>query len=160
MAKTDYPVTQAIRALRRKKIDYTPHVYLYKDHGGTRQFARILNVPEHEVIKTLVMEIDARQPLLVLMHGDQEVSTKQLARELGVKRLRPCDSVSAEKYTGFSVGGISPFGTRKQLSVYVESSILKLERIFINGGKRGFMIEMDPRDLRNVLPVKEVAVAI
>ena len=160
MAKTHYPVTRAIRALRRKKIHYTPHVYPYQNHGGTRQVARVLKVSEHEVIKTLVMEIDARQPLLVLMHGDREVSTQQLARELGVKRIRPCDSVSAEKYTGFSVGGISPFGTRRQLPVYAESSILKLERIFINGGKRGFMIEIDPRDLRNTLPVKEVAVAI
>jgi Cys-tRNA(Pro) deacylase len=160
MAKTDYPVTQAIRTLRRKKIDYTPHLYAYKDHGGTRQFANLFNVPEHEVIKTLVMEIDGRQALLVLMHGDLEVSTKQLARELGVKRLRPCDSLSAKKHTGFSVGGISPFGTRKKLPVYVESSILKLERIFINGGKRGFMIEIAPQDLRKALPVKEVTVAI
>lgn len=160
MNRTDYPATPAIRELRRKKIDYTPHLYPYKDHGGTRQVSRILQVPEHQVIKTLVMEIDARQPLLVLMHGDREVSTKQLARELGTKRVSPCDSTSAEKYTGFSVGGISPFGTRKPLPVYVESSILELERIFINGGKRGLMIEMAPRDLRKALPLQGVSVAI
>ncbi len=160
MAKTDYPATRAIRALRREKIHYTPYLYPYQSHGGTHQVALLLNVPEHAVIKTLVMEIDAQQALLVLMHGDREVSTKQLARELGVKRLRPCDPVSAEKHTGFSVGGISPFGTRKRLPVYVEASVFKLERIFINGGKRGFMIEINPHDLRNALPVTEVAVAI
>ncbi|OEU64136.1 MAG: aminoacyl-tRNA deacylase [Desulfobacterales bacterium PC51MH44] len=160
MAKKDYPSTQAVRVLRAGKIDYRPHLYPYQEHGGARQAASVLNVSEHAVIKTLVMEIDPRQPLLVLMHGDQEVSTKQLARELGKKRVIPCDSVSAQKYTGYIVGGISPFGTRKQLPVYVESSILMLERIFINGGKRGFMIEIAPRDLLKVLPVKEVKVAI
>ncbi len=155
-----YPVTQAVRSLRTGKIDFIPYVYQYEEHGGTHQAASILNVPEHEVIKTLVMEVDSRYQLLVLMHGDCEVSTKQLARELGVKRVSPCDPESAEKYTGYKVGGISPFGTRKSLTVCVESSIMMLDRIFVNGGKQGFMVEIDPHDLQKVLSVKEVNVAL
>ena len=155
-----YPVTQAVRLLRTGKIDLIPHLYRYEEHGGTRQAASILNVPEHEVIKTLVMEVDLRWKLLVLMHGDREVSTKQLARELGVKRVSPCDQMSAEKYTGYKVGGISPFGTKESLMVCVESSIMTLDRIFINGGKQGFMVEIDPCDLEKVLPVKKVNAAV
>ena len=155
-----YPVTPAVRSLRAGCIDFIPHLYQYEEHGGTHQASSILGVPEHEVIKTLVMEVDSRWRLLVLMHGDREVSTKQLARELGVKRVSPCDPVSAEKHTGYEVGGISPFGTRKSLPVYVESSIMELDRIFINGGKRGFMIEIDPCDLEKVFPVKKVNVAV
>ncbi len=155
-----YPVTQAVRSLRTGKIEFIPHVYQYEEHGGTHQAASILNVPEHEVIKTLVMEVDSRHQLLVLMHGDCEVSTKQLARELGVKRVSPCDPESAEKYTGYKVGGISPFGTRKSLTVCMESSIMMLDRIFVNGGKQGFMVEIDPHDLQKVLSVKEVNVAL
>jgi Cys-tRNA(Pro) deacylase len=155
-----YPVTPAVRSLRAGSIDFIPHLYQYEEHGGTHQASSILSVPEHEVIKTLVMEVDSRRQLLVLMHGDREVSTKQLARELGVKRVSPCDPVSAEKHTGYKVGGISPFGTQKSLPVYVESSIMKLDRIIINGGKRGFMIEIDPCDLEKVFPVKKVNVAV
>jgi Cys-tRNA(Pro) deacylase len=155
-----YPVTKAVRSLRTGKIDFIPYVYQYEEHGGTHQAASILNVPEHEVIKTLVMEVDSHYQLLVLMHGDCEVSTKQLARELGVKRVSPCDPESAEKYTGYKVGGISPFGTRKSLTVCVESSIMMLDRIFVNGGKQGFMVEIDPHDLQKVLSVKEVNVAL
>ncbi len=155
-----YPVTQAVRSLRTGKIEFIPHVYQYEEHGGTHQAASILNVPEHEVIKTLLMEVDSRHQLLVLMHGDCEVSTKQLARELGVKRVSPCDPESTEKYTGYKVGGISPFGTRKSLTVCVESSIMMLDRIFVNGGKQGFMVEIDPHDLQKVLSVKEVNVAL
>ena len=155
-----YPVTPAVRSLRAGSIDFIPHLYQYEEHGGTHQASSICGVPEHEVIKTLVMEVDSRWRLLVLMHGDREVSTKQLARELGVKRVSPCDPVSAEKHTGYEVGGISPFGTRKSLPVYVESSIMELDRIFINGGKRGFMIEIDPCDLEKVFPVKKVNVAV
>lgn len=156
----DYPITQAVRALRADRIDFIPHLYPYEEHGGTHQAASVLNVPEHEVIKTLVMEDDSRRQLLVLMHGDREVSTKQLARELGVKRVSPCDPISAEKHTGYKVGGISPLGTRKSLPVVVESSIMMLGRIFVNGGKQGFMVEIDPCDLQKVLPVKEVRVAL
>jgi Cys-tRNA(Pro) deacylase len=155
-----YPVTQAVRSLRAGKINFIPHFYQYEEHGGTHHAASILNVSEHEVIKTLVMEVDSRHQLLVLMHGDCEVSTKQLARELGVKRVSPCDSVSAEKYTGYKVGGISPFGTRKSLPVCVESSIMMLGRIFVNGGKQGFMVEIDPCDLEKVLAAKKVNVAV
>jgi Cys-tRNA(Pro) deacylase len=155
-----YPVTQAVRSLRAGKIDFIPYLYRYEEHGGTRQAASILNVPEHEVIKTLVMEVDSRWQLLVLMHGDHEVSTKKLACELGVKRVSPCDPISAEKHTGYKVGGISPFGTKESLMVCVESSIMMLDRIFINGGKQGFMVEIDPCDLEKVLPVKKVNVAV
>ena len=155
-----YPVTPAVRSLRAGSIDFIPHLYQYEEHGGTHQASSILGVPEHEVIKTLVMEVDSRWKLLVLMHGDREVSTRKMARELGVKRVSPCDPVSAEKHTGYKVGGISPFGTRKSLPVYVESSIMKLDRIFINGGKRGFMIEIDPCDLEKIFPVKKVNVAV
>ena len=154
-----YPVTRAVRSLRTGKIDFIPHLYRYAELGGTHQAASILDVPEHEVIKTLVMEVDSFRQVLVLMHGDREVSTKQLARELGVKRVVPCDPISAEKSTGYKVGGISPFGTRKSLQVYVESSIMKLGRIFVNGGKQGFMIEIDPQDLKKALPIKEVNAA-
>ncbi len=146
--------------MRADRIDFIPHLYPYEEHGGTHQAASVLNVPEHEVIKTLVMEDDSRRQLLVLMHGDREVSTKQLARELGVKRVSPCDPISAEKHTGYKVGGISPLGTRKSLPVVVESSIMMLGRIFVNGGKQGFMVEIDPCDLQKVLPVKEVRVAL
>jgi len=155
-----YPVTQAVRSLRTGKIDFIPHLYRYEEHGGTHQAASILNVPEHEVIKTLVMEVDSRWQLLVLMHDDREVSTKKLACELGVKRVSPCGPISAEKHTGYKVGGISPFGTRKSLPVCVESSIMMLDRIFINGGKQGFMVEIDPCDLEKVLPIKKVNVAV
>ena len=155
-----YPVTRAVRLLHTEKIDFIPHLYRYEEHGGTYQAASILNVPEHEVIKTLVMEVDSRWKLLVLMHGDREVSTKQLARELGVKRVSPCDQMSAEKYTGYKVGGISPFGTKESLMVCVESSIMMLDKIFINGGKQGFMVEIDPRDLEKAFPIKKVDVAV
>ena len=159
MAKKDYPITQAVRFLRAKKIKFKPHLYAYQGHGGALHAAQELNVPEHQVIKTLIMETDAGQPLLILMHAGQQVSTKQLARKLAVKRVKPCESVQANKYTGYQVGGISPFGTRKTMPVYVESSILTFDRIFINGGKRGFMIEIKSRDLRKVLPVQEVEVS-
>ena len=155
-----YPMTQAVRVLKAGKINFRPHLYPYEEHGGTGQAASVLNVSEHRVVKTLVMEIDSKRPFLVLMHGDCEVSTKQLARDLGVKRVNFCDSSSALKHTGYKVGGISPFGTRKSLPTLVELSIMLLDKIFINGGKRGFMVEIDPRDLSKVLPVKEVNVAV
>ena len=155
-----YPMTQAVRVLKAGKIKFRPHIYSYEAHGGTHQAASVLNVSEHQVIKTLVMEIDSKHPFLVLMHGDCEVSTKQLARELNVKRVGFCDETSAQKHTGYKVGGISPFGTRKLLPTLVESSILILDKIFINGGKRGFMVEIDPLDLSKILPVKEVDVAV
>jgi Cys-tRNA(Pro) deacylase len=156
----DYPITPAIRVLREKRVAFEPHLYDYVEHGGTRHSAEALGVDEHAVVKTLVMETDAKKPLIVLMHGDREVSTKQLARHLGVKSIHPCDFAQAQKHTGYLVGGTSPFGTRARMPVYVERTIFDLPKIYINGGKRGFLVSIDPNVLREVLPVKEVEVAI
>ncbi len=156
----DYPVTPAVRALRAKKIDFAPHLYEYQEHGGTRLSAEMLGVDEHVVVKTLIFESDARKPFVVLMHGDCTVSAKQLARALKVKSVQPCSIERAQKLTGYMVGGTSPFGTRTQLPVYVERTIFEQPRIYINGGKRGFLIEIEPRVLKELLPVEEVEVAI
>jgi Cys-tRNA(Pro) deacylase len=158
--KQDYPITPAIRALREKKIAFTPHLYAYEEHGGTGRSAEALGVDEHAVIKTLVMETDRRQTLLVLMHGDREVSTKQLARTIGAKQVAPCAVEAAQKQTGYLFGGTSPFGTRRPLPIYAERTIFELPRIFINGGKRGFLVEIEPQDLKRALSVTEVEVSI
>lgn len=160
MDKTSYPVTPAVRLLREKKIAFEPRLYDYKEHGGTARSAAELQVPEHEVIKTIVMQTDDRRPLIVLMHGDREISTKELARAIGAKTVSPCAPDVAQKQTGYQVGGTSPFGTRRALPVYVEKSIFDLPRIYINGGKRGFLVAIDPNDIKAVLPVTEVQVAI
>lgn len=160
MGKKEYPLTRGVRLLRSRKIDFVAHLYPYQDRGGTRQSAACLAVDEHQVIKTLVFEGPAGKPFLVLMHGDCEVSTKQLARELGVKSIKPASVADAQRVTGYQVGGLSPFGTRQSLKVYVERSIMELERFYINGGQRGFLVEITPADLRQVLAVQEVAVAI
>jgi Cys-tRNA(Pro) deacylase len=160
MSKIDYPVTPGVRFLREKGISFAPHIYTYEEHGGTKLSATALGVPEHEVVKTLVFETDLRRPLLVLMHGDLEVSTKELARIVGVKRVEPCDSGSAQRATGYVFGGTSPFGTRTQLPIYAEKSIFALPKIYINGGKRGFLVEVDPGILKSVLHATEVEVAI
>lgn len=157
---SDYPITPAVRVLREKKIHFTPHLYQYEEHGGTRASSLALKVSEHEVIKTIVMETERRAALIVLMHGDCEISTKQLARNVGAKQVTPCAPDVAQKQTGYLVGGTSPFGTRKPLPVYAEASIFELPRIFINGGKRGFLVEIAPQDIKRALEVKEVAVAI
>jgi Cys-tRNA(Pro) deacylase len=151
MIETKHPVTQAIRVLKELTIRFTIHSYKYEEHGGTATAARELQVDEHSVIKTLVMETETRQPLVVLMHGDKEVSTKNLARLLGVKTVNPCEPDTALKHTGYIVGGISPFGTRKRLKVYMEKSIAELPVIYINAGKRGLLAEMSPQDLIKVL---------
>jgi Cys-tRNA(Pro) deacylase len=151
MSKEEYPVTPAVRFLREKKIAFTPFVYRYEEHGGTHQFAEEYHASEHSVIKTLVFETDQKKPLLVLMHGDNEVSTKQLAR---------CDANTATKHTGYQFGGTSPFGTRHPLPLYVEKTILELPKIYINGGKRGFIVEMNPHELGRVFLMTEVSVAI
>ncbi len=156
----DYPVTAAVRVLREKKVAFEPHLYEYEERGGTRRSAAELGVDEHAVVKTLVMETEARKALVVLMHGDREVSTKRLARALGVKSVRPCDPAAAQRHTGYLVGGTSPFGTRSRLPVYVERSIFDLPKIYINGGKRGFLVEIEPKDLRVLSPLEEVEVAI
>ena len=156
----DYPVTPAVRLLREKGVAFAPHLYEYVERGGTRHSAEELGVDEHAVVKTLVMETDAHKPLIVLMHGDREVSTKQLARTLGVKSVHPCDFAQAQKHTGYLVGGTSPFGTRAHLPVYAERTIFELPVIYINGGKRGFLVSIEPKVLRDVLKVEEVEVAI
>lgn len=158
--ENDYPVTTAVRFLREKKIGFRPLLYAFEEHGGTRHSATELNVPEHDVVKTLVFETEARKPLIVLMHGDREVSTKELARILGVKRVQPCDAGAAQRATGYVFGGTSPFGTRTALPVYVEKSIFELAKIYINGGKRGFLVEINPDVLKSALGATEVEIAI
>ena len=160
MAKEKFPTTQAIRLLKQHKVDFTPRPYKYEDRGGTAVSARELGVDEHRIIKTLVMEDEGKNPLIVLMHGDREVSLKNLARQIGVKQVSPCPPKHADALTGYQTGGISPFGTRKTLPVYLEKSILELERICINGGKRGFLVEISPEDLVRVLEPTLVEVGI
>lgn len=153
-------MTPAVRVLRENNIPFVPHLYRYKEHGGTKASALALHIPEHHVIKTLVMETGERKPLLVLMHGDYEVSTKNLSRVLGVKKVEPASSAQALKHTGYQFGGTSPFGTRNRLPVYAEKTIFDLPCIYINGGKRGFLVEIAPADLRRAFTVVEVEVAI
>ncbi len=156
----DHPITPAIRFLRERKIDFIPRLYDYVEKGGTRESAKQLGVDEHAVVKTLVFETNEKRPLIVLMHGDREVSTKGLARLLGVKSVEPATPERASKLTGYLVGGTSPFGMRTAMPVYVEKSILSLEKIYINGGKRGFLIEIDPGVLKQALNAEEVQVGI
>jgi Cys-tRNA(Pro) deacylase len=149
-----------VRFLREHNIRFEPHLYKYEDHGGTARSASELGVPEHIVVKTLVMETEAALGLIVLMHGDREVSTKALGRQIGAKTIVPCDPATVQKHTGYQVGGCSPFGTRKPLPVFIESTILALPKIYINGGKRGFLVSIDPADLLSSLNATEVSVAI
>jgi Cys-tRNA(Pro) deacylase len=151
MITTDYGMTQAIRVLKDAAIPFVIHAYKYEDHGGTTVAARELGVDEHAVVKTLVFETEAREPLLVLMHGDREVSTKSLARVLGVKSVHPCSPETAQKHTGYLVGGTSPFGTRKRLRVCMERTIADLPKIYINAGKRGLLAEIAPADALRIL---------
>ncbi|HZI79187.1 MAG TPA: Cys-tRNA(Pro) deacylase [Vicinamibacterales bacterium] len=143
--------TPAVHFLRKHGVPFTEHPYRYEEHGGTRVSSRELGVDEHAVIKTLVMQDEAKRPLIVLMHGDREVSTKQLARQLDRKTVEPCDPAAAQRHTGYAVGGTSPFGTRKPLPVYVERSVLDLDRIYINGGRRGLLMSIAPGELIRVL---------
>ena len=151
--------TPATAFLKKRGVGFTEHVYAYEEHGGTAVSARELGVPEHNVVKTLVMEDEAKQGLIVLMHGDRKVSTKNLARQIGAKRVEPCTPEAANRNSGYLVGGTSPFGTRKRLPVYVEKSVLELERIYINGGRRGYLVGIDPRELVRLLGAKAVEVA-
>ena len=160
MSSDKTPVTPALRVLRQAGVPFSEHPYPFIEHGGTAAFAREAGVGEHAVIKTLVMEDDAKEPLIVLMHGDREVSTKELARILGVKSVHPCAPETAQRHSGYMVGGTSPFGLRKPLPIYVEETILALPRIYINGGKRGFIVGMDPNDLDRLLHPTPVHVAI
>ncbi len=160
MAQSTAPVTSAVRTLRGAGVPFTEHLYRYEEHGGTRVSACELGVDEHAVVKTLVMEDDARAPLIVLMHGDLEVSTKQLARAIGCKHVEPCKPDVANRHSGYLVGGTSPFGTRKAMPVYVERTILDLPRIYINGGARGFLVGLAPADLVRVLNPTPVEIGI
>ena len=157
MAHPSYPSTAATRLLRELRIPFTEHLYRYEEHGGTKVCARELQVPEHAVVKTLVMEDEAGRPLVVLMHGDLEVSTKALARQIGAKAVRICKPEVANRHSGYLVGGTSPFGTRKAMPVFVERTILEQERIFINGGSRGFLLAMAPAGLVQALAPTPVA---
>jgi Cys-tRNA(Pro) deacylase len=160
MSRDKLPITQAVRILKEKGATFTLRTYKYEEKGGTPVASRELGVPEHQVIKTLIMEDERKNPLLILMHGDNQVSTKNLARALGAKSVEPCDPETAHRHTGYVVGGISPFGTRKALKVYVEASILDLQTIYINAGKRGLLAEMSPQELKRVLNPVAVNVAI
>lgn len=160
MAKDKYPMTPGIRLLKSKKIDFEVFQYDYKDKGGTAQTAVELNVEEHQVIKTLVMENDKKEIFIVLMHGDKSVSTKELARQLGCKKVEPANAKTATNTTGYQFGGTSPFGTRKAMKVYTEDTILDLDRIYINGGKQGFIVGLNPQEMSKVLDIEKVQVAI
>jgi Cys-tRNA(Pro) deacylase len=160
MAKEKTPVTPAVRELRAVGVTFTDHLYSYEEKGGTAVSSRELGVDEHSVVKTLVMEDDGKEPLIILMHGDCQVSTRELARQIGARSITPCSPDIATKHTGYQVGGTSPFGTRKRLPVYMEESILKLPRIYINGGKRGYLVGLDPKDIVGVLKPTMVNVAI
>ena len=159
MSKAEYPVTQAVRFLRSKKIDFVPYVYAYEEHGGTARFAECTGKPEHQVIKTIVLQDEHKKGLVVLMHGDKHISTRNLARDLGMKHIEPADPKQANKWTGYLVGGTTPFGMKTQLPVYVEKSIWNLEKVYINGGKRGFIIGISPQALRSLNP-QDVQVAV
>ena len=159
MSREKAPVTPAVRQLRAAGVRFTDHLYEYEDKGGTAVSARELGVNEHSVVKTLVMEDERHNALIVLMHGDKQVSTKELARTLGVKTIQPCSPEAASRHTGYLVGGTSPFGTRRPLPVYVEASVLALERIYVNGGKRGYLVGMAPADAVALLKARPVSVA-
>ncbi len=160
MAKEKTPVTAAVRMLRAEKVDFTDHLYTYQDKGGTSVSSRELGLDEHSVVKTLVMEDENRQPLIVLMHGDRQVSTRELARIIGAKQISPCSPETAQKHTGYMVGGTSPFGTRRLMPVYMEASIADIPKIYINGGKRGFLVGVVPGELIRVLKPVTVVVGI
>lgn len=151
MTTPDYPITPAVRVLRDHKIAFTAHLYDYVERGGTKHSAENLGVDEHVVVKTIVLEDERRKPLICLQHGDRDVSTKSLARAIGAKTIAPCDPDVAMRHTGYMVGGTSPFGTRKSLPIYIERSILALDFVYINGGKRGFLVKLSPRDIVGVL---------
>ena len=152
--------TPATTFLKARGVAYTEHEYDYVEHGGTGVSSSALGVPEHAVVKTLVMQDEAGAPLLVLMHGDRKVSTKNLARQAGAKRIEPCKPEAAQRHSGYQIGGTSPFGTRKQLPVYLERSVLELPRIYINGGRRGFLVGIAPGEIVRVLQPVLVEVAL
>ena len=160
MSREKAPVTAAIRDLRASKVEFSDHLYGSEEKGGTAVSARELGVDEHAVVKTLVMEDEDRNPLVVLMHGDLKVSTRELARIIGVKTITPCNPEIANKHSGYMVGGTSPFGTRKKMPTYMEETILELPKIYINGGKRGYLVGIAPKEVVRILQPKMVKVGI
>ena len=160
MSKNEHaPETQATKFLKANKVPYASHLYAYEEHGGTKVSARELNVDEHAVVKTLIFEDENAKPLIVLMHGDRKVSLKELARQIGCKKVEPCKPEVANRHTGYLVGGTSPFGTKKAMPVFIEQSILDLPLIYINGGRRGFLVGIHPHDLLRTLKPKSVTAA-
>jgi Cys-tRNA(Pro) deacylase len=153
------PVTNAIRVLREHRVTWTDHPYAYEERGGTAVSARELGVVEHACIKTLIMEDDAKRPMIVLMHGDREVSTKNFARALGVKTVQPCAPDVADRHSGYQVGGTSPFGTRRQMPVYLQRTVVELPYLYVNGGRRGYLVGMAPSELVRVLSPTLVDIA-
>jgi Cys-tRNA(Pro) deacylase len=160
MARSKAPVTAATRELRANNVDFSHHPYDYEEHGGTAVSAQELGVSEHAVIKTLIMEDEEGRPMIVLMHGDLKVSTRELARTIGVKSISTCKPDTANRQTGFVIGGTSPFGTRKKMPVYLERTVLDLDVIYINGGKRGYLVGLAPDDLLRVVEPALVQVGI
>jgi Cys-tRNA(Pro) deacylase len=154
------PSTNATRLLRQAGVAFSEHLYRYQEHGGTAVSARELGVAEHAVIKTLVMEDERGAPLIILMHGDREVSTKELARQIGAKSVQPCRPEVANRHSGYLVGGTSPLGTKKAMPIHAEASLFDLDRIYLNGGSRGFLVGLEPKDLERVLQIQRVTVAI
>jgi Cys-tRNA(Pro) deacylase len=159
VTKDHYPATPAIRVLRDEKVDFILRPYKYEERGGTEAAARELGVDEHMTIKTLVMEDDQKRPFIILMHGDREVYTKELARIIGVKSIHPCDPATAQKHTGYMVGGTSPFGIRKKVPVYIEETLLGFQKILINAGRKGLLAEMAMGDVLRLLTPQPVSVA-
>jgi Cys-tRNA(Pro) deacylase len=157
---TDYPVTMAVRTLRQHKVEFTPYLYTWEPRGGTAASAAHLGVDEHAVVKTLIFEDESKKPLCILMHGDREVSAKNLARQTGRKSVGPCAPEVADRHSGYQVGGTSPFGLKRAMPVYCEQGIAALPLIYINGGARGFLVGIDPRELLRVLKPVLVSVAI
>ena len=155
-----HPVTMAIRTLRAADVVFTPHLYDWEPHGGTRASAEALGVDEHAVVKTLIFEDEARQPLCILMHGDREVSAKNLARAIGCKAVAPCAPAVADRHSGYQVGGTSPFGLRRTMPIYMQRTVLDLPTIYINGGARGFLVAIAPREAQRVLAPVLVDVAV
>ncbi|MSM40445.1 MAG: Cys-tRNA(Pro) deacylase [Geobacter sp.] len=160
MAKEKTPVTAAVRLLRQSGLPFTDHLYDYEEKGGTSVSSRELGVDEHCVIKTLIMEDERKNPLIVLMHGDRQVSTRELARIMGVKAISACSPETANRHSGYLVGGTSPFGTRKPMPVFMEETILALSKIYLNGGKRGYLVGMNPQDVVQLLRPALVRVAV
>jgi Cys-tRNA(Pro) deacylase len=156
----NYPITPAIRLLRLKNVEFEAHLFEYVEKGGTSYSSEVLGIEEHSVIKTLVFETDAKNPLIILIHGDLKVSTKNLARHLNVKSVSPVSPERAHNLTGYIVGGTSPFGLKSQIPLYAEKTIFDLEKIYINGGKRGFLVSLNPNVLRDILKIEEVEIGI